>query len=148
MAFTDLDNPRPSRNRIPPAGVLVTTRESGPKDKRARYIAIMIGGELAKALHFFSNPQHVNIAIGNGQDVGKVRIVAAPDGKFAVNKMTGGSWQVTLGANAIAGRFKDDFERFAIERARIVEATARDKPSTIIPFAAAMLDGGNLRSAA
>jgi hypothetical protein len=134
MAFVDLDNPKASGGRrCPRAGAMISVRESGPKTSRSRYIAILIGPEAAKALNFHSTPTPVRIQVGAGQDAGRLRIAGDPRGKFEVRRQPGGGYLTTIKPAAMDGRFKDSFEPFTIEKARIVPGTGQEPPCTIIP---------------
>jgi hypothetical protein len=142
MAFVDLDNPKASSGRrCPRAGVMVSVRESGPKTSRSRYLAILIGPDAAKALNFHSSPTPIRVQLGSGQDAGRLRIAGDQRGKFEARRQPGGGFLTTVKAAAMDGRFKDTFEPFTIEKARIVPGTGQDAPCTILPVDAIIRGG-------
>jgi hypothetical protein len=137
MAFIPLDNPKMSGRRLSPVGTLITVRASGPKTNRVRFLAVLLGPDLAKSLNFVSSPTPVNVAFGNGDDFGKLRIMSHAAGKFVAKRQAGGGWLVTV-RESVLGKSLKPGSRIAIDRARHVPANGNDGSCTILPVAEAL----------
>lgn len=134
MAFIELDNPKITGRRIGPCGALVTVRECGPAGKRIKLLAVLLGGDLAKSLNFHVSPTAVCVAFGNGDDAGKLQIMANPAGKFLAKKQQGGGWLVTVKESALPTSLKAR-ARITIDRARQVPAGQGLGSRTILSIA-------------
>lgn len=139
MAFTDLDNTAPAKSDVPAAGVVVGTRAAGRGDKKTRYIAMLIGKDTATAINFHLGTQNVAVRIGSGTDEGKLAVVVDQKGKFQAKRQKSGHYLLTINA-AAAGTagFRLEFDRFTIDKARIVPGTSGQPAMLIITIPSTM----------
>jgi hypothetical protein len=139
MAFTDLDNTAPPKTDVPASGIVIGSRACGRGDKKTRYIAMLIGPMCAKAINFHLDQQQIAVRVGTGSDAGKLAVVVDAKGKFQAKRQKAGHYLVTITAGAAAhGNFKVEFDRFVIEKARVVPATGGQPPMVVIPLPDAM----------
>lgn len=137
MAFADLDNHSTWGRKCPPGSILVTSRESGPAGKRVRFLAVLIGSDVARSLNFAGQEMPLKVALGSGQDEGKLRIAAAPTGRFVAKRQNGGGWLVTVRRESL-GRTVKKGARFTIAVPRVVPTVGNEPPCTIISVADAL----------
>jgi hypothetical protein len=131
VAFADLDNHSSWGRKCPPGSILVTSRESGPAKSRVLYLAILIGADVAKGLNFTGKEMSVKVGLGNGQDEGKLRIAAAPTGKFVAKRQNGGGWLLTVRRESLGHSVKKG-ARFTIANPRQCPTVGSEPPCTII----------------
>lgn len=134
MAFVELDNPKISGRRVALGGALITVRECGPASKRMKLLAVLLGSQLGTALNFHVNPTAVQVAIGNGDDAGKLQIMASPSGKFVAKKQQGGGWLVTVRESVLDRQLKKG-ARITIDKARLVPGAQGLGSRTILSIA-------------
>ena len=96
----------------PVDGISVSTRAIAGS---GRYIAIVIGADLARRTGFQGDEQKVELALGTGEDVGWVRVLASESGGFLAKIMRkSGHYVLNIAVRDAEGLFALDFPRFDV----------------------------------
>lgn len=125
MGFEILENvnpPKPSAG-VPNNGVRVSCRSLIRKDsgKKAEWIWVKIGPELARSLSLVLPKVGLSVSFGNDADSGKIAItVDQKNGGFLAKKQANASYSFTINSGSADGLFSTDFPTFACEDVEIV----------------------------
>jgi hypothetical protein len=114
MAWTKLDNPKPSNSSINPLVVKVVGRAMKVKGgAERRFAVIKMGSSLCDRARFISKEHRCHVMAGSAADAGKVAIAMDDQqGKFVAKRKADGRYEICLGEGAAAGKFSLTFPPF------------------------------------
>ena len=118
MSWEPISNVKPtppSAEKVPTMGVSIAARRVGMKGgRKARYIKVGIGPQLAKALCMVGEQAGLRLALGGGKFAGHVALsVDNAADCFRAKKGKGGGYMVTINEASAAGLFALEFPPFA-----------------------------------
>ena len=119
---------------VPPMGVRVTKRNSFTRSgSDSGFILIQLGAELSRRLGF-TGPEHgCELALGDGNDTGRIAVIAG-GGPFTARGKPGKAYQVTINRLSAEGLFAWDFPAF--ERATLEVVKPERGGPACVSFAA------------
>lgn len=116
MPFENIECVRPtsaSAPSVPADGVAVSSRRLKTKTRESRYIRVVIGAKLAKAISLVQPECRLRLLFGTGSDAGFVQVsVDNTAGKFLAKRSKKGDYALTVNAATAEGLFSLDFPAF------------------------------------
>lgn len=121
MAFEEIECVGSQRvsNPYPEDGIAVMSRALNVRrgvasHGRVRFIKLVVGAELAKAVSMVLPKVGVSLHFGTGAHAGQIKVsVDARDGKFVAKRNKRDAYTITLNAASTDGLFSMDFPAFS-----------------------------------
>lgn len=121
----------------PPMGVRVNTRSLVGGQ---RWIAIVVGKDLAKASAFHMEKQKVRVLFGTGVDAGKIAVAVDQSGDFVATRRRSGEYLISINGKSAKGRFCLNFPAFRVETCEAIKPQNGQPPKFIFRVSREMLD--------
>lgn len=118
MPFETIERvgPAPAAPAVPANGLQVSCRAMKSRSRTdaepTRWITIRIGADLARAAGYHQASQPVDLAIGTGNDAGKIAVLLNQRGTFTAKGKPGKNYAITINAASAEGLFALEFESF------------------------------------
>lgn len=141
MAFEDIERiGAPPKSDVPDDGVRVSTRAAAARGVPVRYIAIQIGGGLARSLVLRGEETTLKLQFGTDRDAGKIAIsVDVNAGPFRAKRDKQGRYKLTINAASADGLFALDFPAFTVSPVEVVSREG-ECPKAVFVASAPMLE--------
>lgn len=123
MGWEVIENVKPSGkpDAVPPAGVRVASRGClGGK----RYIALIVGRDLARSMGMAVEHYPVRLMFGSGSDAGKIAVALGPDndrsGGFRAKLQKSGNYLITISQASAEGLLSVNFPELRETRCEVI----------------------------